>query len=74
VNDRQRADRDARVLLTICTSSVPTTREIGQRVGLSPMSVYDSLRRLRARGLVAWEAGQSGTIRASVAIVAASPW
>ena len=60
-----------RVLLAILSHPgpyAPTVRELGAATGLSSSaSVHDHLRTLRRRGLVDWEDGKKGTLRALVA-------
>lgn len=59
-----------RVLLATISTPHPTVRSVGRAIGLSPMSAYHHLRKLRDAGLVEWDAGKTGTLRPSVAIVA----
>lgn len=63
-------DTATRVLLAVLTQDRPTVRAVGRAIGLSPMATLHHLRKLRDAGLVDWDAGKTGTLRASVAIVA----
>ena len=61
-----------RVLLATISTPHPTVRAVGRAAGLSPMTAYHHLRKLRALGLVDWKDGPSGagTLRPTCRIVA----
>lgn len=57
----------AAVLAAVVLLEWPTVRAVGELAGLSSTStVHHWLRRLRDAGLVTWEPGKSGTLRATV--------
>jgi DNA-binding transcriptional ArsR family regulator len=55
-----------RVLLAVASLPRPTIRGVAERASLSPSVVYHHLGRLRMHGLVTWERGKRGTLRALV--------
>ncbi len=52
-----------RVLADIRKHQSTTVREIGERVGLTPPTVWAHLKNLESEGLVTWEPGKARTIR-----------
>ncbi|MDP9101623.1 MAG: winged helix-turn-helix domain-containing protein [Actinomycetota bacterium] len=54
------------VLLALLADPHPTYVSLTERTGLAKSTVYYRLLRLRAAGLVAWEGGKRGTLRALV--------
>lgn len=59
-------DTATRVLLAVICQRRPTVRSVGAAVGLrSVNTVHRYLYRLRSAGLVTWEPGRKGTLRAT---------
>lgn len=54
------------VLLACVRLHRPTVRDVAKAVGRSVTTTHGHLLRLRRAGLVAWEDGQQGTLRALV--------
>lgn len=62
-------DNPTRILLAVMSQERPTTRTIADEVQCSLSTVNRHLRRLRQEGLVGFEPGCAGTLRALVSIV-----
>lgn len=62
-------DTGTRVLLHVVTSNHPTVRSCATAAGTVPSNAYRHLHLLRDDGLVDWEDGQRGTLRACVRVV-----
>lgn len=63
-------DSATRVVLAVAGSQHPTVRGVAYDTGVSLSAVHAILVRLRRLGLVAWEDGRQGTLRACVHPVA----
>ena len=63
-------DTATRVLLAVLTQDRPTVRSVAAEVGRSVSKTHEELVKLRAAGLVKWDAGKTGTLRPIVAVVA----
>lgn len=59
-------DTATRVLLAVLRQPRPTVRSVATEVGKSSATVHLHLARLRAAGLVEWDAGKRSTLRAMV--------
>ena len=59
-------DSATRVLLAVVDQRRPTVRSVAAAVAMSSSAVHQQLVHLRAEGLVAWEDGKDGTLRAMV--------
>lgn len=62
-------DNTTRVLLAVMAETHPTWDSVVARTGLSRQPVDAHLHKLRDEGLVTWEAGRKGTLRALVRLV-----
>lgn len=63
-------DGATRVLIATAVLRRPTVRAVAETVGINLSTTHWHLRRLRRQGLVTWEDGRTGTLRATVKVVA----